>query len=43
MSQSQPETELTNDGSDSSALSFLAQRREQIEKEVQAAQNPASA
>lgn len=42
MSQSQPETtELTNDGSDSSALSFLANRREQIE--AAAKQPPASA
>lgn len=40
MSQSQPDTELTQDGSDDSALSFLAQRREQME---QAAKTPASA
>lgn len=40
---SQPENqELTQDGSDSSALSFLANRREQIEKEV-AASNPSAA
>lgn len=37
--QSQPETELTHDGSDDSALSFLASRREQA---ATAQQTPAS-
>lgn len=42
MSQSQPEMELSPADSDSAALSFLANHRERVEKEV-AASNPSAA